>query len=72
MDWMQFDQQLPQSQTLDTPRVTPSSPSSSATEGPGFSLRRFRNGRSSLQATSALPLLPPALRFPEPATLWTA
>ncbi len=72
MDWNRFDLDLPQSQTLTTPRVTPSSPSSGSTDGPGFSVRRQRGGQALIQTTAALPLLPPALRFPEPATLWTA
>jgi len=72
MDWINFDQGLPHSQTLSPPRVTPSSPSSDPVDGPGFVLRRLRAARPTVQAAPSLPLMPPALRFPAPATFWTA
>lgn len=71
MDWINFDHELPHSLTLSTPTVSPSSPSSASDDGPGFSIRRSRAAKAPQQA-SVQPLMPPALRFPEPATLWTA
>jgi hypothetical protein len=70
MDWIHLDLQIPQSLTIDAPRVSPASPSAGSTEAPGFSVRRQRSAPSRLAAE--LPLLPHTLRFPEPATYWTA
>lgn len=72
MDWIRFEIDLPQSQTLSTPRVTPSSPSCGCAEDPGFSIKRVRKTVRGLQADAALPVLPPSLRFPGPMTPWTA
>jgi hypothetical protein len=69
MDWIRFDLDLPHSLTMSTPTVAPSSPSSASHDGPGFSVRRSRASRDARQIVA--PLMPPALRFPEPVTLWT-
>ncbi len=71
MDWIHFDHELPHSLTISTPAVIPSFPSSNPSEGPSFSTRRLRSHRAA-RPSPTLPLMPPALRFPEPATLWTA
>jgi hypothetical protein len=69
MDWNSLSLAVSLSQTLEPPRVAPASPSSGASDDPGFRLRRSRRAQTS--AAGLQPLLPPALCFPEPATYWT-
>jgi hypothetical protein len=71
MDWIHFDLELPHSLNLSAPAVAPSSPSCASQDGPGFSIRRSRTAQAPQQAAT-LPMMPPALRFPAPMTLWTA
>jgi hypothetical protein len=70
MDWLTFDLDQAHSLHAASPKVAPSSPSVEAQDGPGFRVRRSR--RDAKQGFILMPPLPPALRFPEPMTLWTA
>lgn len=71
MDWLLSTLDSPHALSTPTEEISPSSPSTGSTEGPGFALRRTQVARAISAALQSQALLPPQLRFPESTAYWT-
>lgn len=71
MDWLISALEQHHGSSAHTEEIAPSSPSASASDAPGFALRRRHAVRVASVAAQASGLLPPQLRFPESRAYWT-